>query len=86
MENQHKTSVAVDIYGQTYKMVGTESSSHMRQVASVVDDRMREISAKNPHLDITKMAVLTAVNSVNDYIKVKEQVEQLEKELNKLKG
>lgn len=86
MENQQKTSVAVDIYGQTYKMVGTESSSHMRQVASVVDDRMREISSKNPHLDITKMAVLTAVNSVNDYIKIKEQVEELEKELNKLKG
>lgn len=86
MANQQRTRVEVDIYGQTYKMVGTESSSHMRQVASVVDDRMREISTKNPHLDITKIAVLTAVNSANDYIKVKEQVEQLEKELNKLKG
>lgn len=58
----------------------------MRQVASLVDDRMREISSKNPHLDITKMAVLTAVNSVNEYIKAKEQVEQLQNELNKLKG
>lgn len=84
--DKQKTRIAVDIYGQTYKMVGTESSSHMRQVASMVDDKMREISSRNPNLDMTKIAVLTAVNSVHDYLKVKGQVEQLEQELNKLKG
>jgi cell division protein ZapA len=30
--------------------------------------------------------VLTAVNSVHDYLKLKKQVEQMEEELNKLKG
>lgn len=86
MENQQKTRIAVDIYGQTYKMVGTESSGHMRQVATIVDERMREISSRNPHLDITKIAVLTAVNSVHEHLKVKAEVEQLTQELNKLKG
>jgi cell division protein ZapA len=47
---------------------------------------MREISAHNPYLDSTKIAVLTAVNSVHDYLKLKTQVEQMEEELNKLKG
>ncbi|MFC4409840.1 cell division protein ZapA [Chungangia koreensis] len=86
MADQHKTRISVDIYGQTYKMVGTETSGHMRLVASVVDDKMREINAHNPSLDSTKLAVLTAVNTVHDYLKLKETVEQLEEELRKLKG
>ena len=81
-----KTRIAVDIYGQTYKMVGTETSGHMRQVASLVDDKMRVVGSHNPNLDSTKIAVLAAVNSVHEYLKLKEQVEQLEDQLKKLKG
>lgn len=84
--DEQKTRIAVDIYGQTYTIVGTEPSSHVRLVASIVDDRMREISSRNPYLDSAKIAVLTAVNCVHDYVKLKEQVEQMEEELNKLKG
>ncbi|WP_210468712.1 cell division protein ZapA [Sporosarcina sp. 6E9] len=86
MADKEKTRIAVDIYGQTYKMVGKETSIHMRQVASIVDDKMREISSHNPTLDSTKIAVLAAVNSVHDYLKLKEQVEQMEIQLKKLKG
>ncbi|QTD41494.1 cell division protein ZapA [Sporosarcina sp. Te-1] len=86
MEDEQKTRVAVDIFGQTYTIVGNESSSHVRLVASMVDDKMREISARNPYLDSAKIAVLTAVNSVNDYLLLKEKIERLEEELNKLKG
>ena len=80
---KHKTTVA--IYGQAYVIMGTESPSHVRLVASLVDDKMREISYKNPTLDVNKLAVLTAVNAVNDYIKLKEQFEQLQAELQKEK-
>ena len=86
MTDEQKTRIAVDIYGQTYKMVGTETSSHMRLVASMVDDKMREISKHNPALDSAKIAVLTAVNTIHDYLKLKERVEQMEEELKKLKG
>ncbi|GKV54518.1 cell division protein ZapA [Sporosarcina sp. NCCP-2222] len=86
MEDEQKTRVSVDIFGQTYTIVGDESSSHVRLVASMVDDKMREISARNPYLDSAKIAVLTAVNSVHDYLLLKEKIERLEEELNKLKG
>ncbi|WP_342510863.1 cell division protein ZapA [Sporosarcina sp. FSL K6-1522] len=86
MADEQKTRIAVDIYGQTYTIVGTETSSHVRLVASIVDDKMREISVRNPYLDSSKIAVLTAVNTVHDYLKLKEQVEQMEQELKKLKG
>lgn len=85
LSEQQKTRISVDIYGQNYKMVGTESSGHMRLVASMVDDKMREIHSHNSHLDIAKLAVLTAVNAVHDYIKLKEQLELLEEELKRLK-
>jgi cell division protein ZapA len=65
--------------------MGTESPSHVRLVASLVDDKMREISYRNPTLDVNKLAVLTAVNAVNDYIKLKEQLERLQAELQKEK-
>ncbi|ULT55900.1 cell division protein ZapA [Neobacillus drentensis] len=80
---KHKTTVA--IYGQQYVIMGTESPSHVRLVASLVDDKMREISYKNPTLDVNKLAVLTAVNAVNDYIKIKDQLERLQAELQKEK-
>ncbi|MGG0667401.1 cell division protein ZapA [Sporosarcina koreensis] len=86
MADDQKTRVAVDIYGQTYTIVGSETSNHVRLVASMVDERMREISSRNPYLDSSKIAVLTAVNSVHDYLKLKERIELLEEELNKLKG
>lgn len=85
LSEQHKTRISVDIYGQNYTMVGTETSGHMRLVASMVDDKMREIHSHNSQLDIAKLGVLTAVNAVNDYIKVKEQLELLEEEVKKLK-
>jgi cell division protein ZapA len=81
LSQQQKNKVTVDIYGQQYSIVGYESTSHIRTVASIVDEKMREISAKNPTLDISKLAVLTAVNAVHEYLKLKEQYEILEEEV-----
>ena len=85
MTEQQKNKISVEIYGQTYKIVGTESMGHMRLVASIVDDKMREISVHNPTLDNAKLAVLTAVNTVHELLKLREQVEALEEQLKKLK-
>lgn len=83
---RQKNRIDVTIYGTTYKLVGTESTGHLRLVASIVDDKMREIKAANPTFDIGKLAVLTAANTVHEMLKLKEQVEALEEELKRLKG
>ena len=75
-----KNRVNVEIYGQQYTIVGDESTSHVRQVAHSVDDKMREIGQKNPSLDTTKLAVLTAVNAMHEYYKLLEKLEVLELE------
>ncbi|MCA1318689.1 cell division protein ZapA [Bacillus haimaensis] len=81
--SEQKTRTTVDIYGQQYSIVGTESISHIRLVASIVDEKMREINGKNSNLDISKLAVLTAVNVVHDYIKLKDAYDTLENEMKK---
>lgn len=86
MAEQEKNRIEVEIYGHTYRLVGTESIGHLRLVASIVDDKMREIKSHNQTLDTTQLAVLTAVNSVHELLKLKEEIEQLEEELKKLKG
>ncbi|TCN24492.1 cell division protein ZapA [Mesobacillus foraminis] len=85
LSDTKKIRTTVDIYGQQYTIVGTESTSHIRLIASMVDDKMREISSMNPSLDINKLAVLTAVNAVNDYLKIKDRAEKLEAEIQRIK-
>jgi cell division protein ZapA len=85
LSNPGKNKITVDIYGQQYIILGSESPSHIRHVASLVDDKMREIGLKNPSLDVNKLAVLTAVNAVNDYIKIKEQLDKLQEEVKREK-
>ncbi|ALC89736.1 cell division protein ZapA [Bacillus sp. FJAT-18017] len=86
MSNVNKNRTTVDIFGQQYVIIGPESSSHVRLVASLVDDKMREISSKNPSLDVNKLAVLTAVNAVNDFIKIRDELEKLKSETGRDKG
>jgi cell division protein ZapA len=85
LSDDKRNKTTVDIYGQPYTIVGTESASHMRLVASMVDEKMREIRMKNPHLDTSKLAVLTAVNTIHEYIKLKDELDQLQLELKREK-
>ncbi|MGE7182622.1 cell division protein ZapA [Peribacillus sp. NPDC006672] len=85
MSDDKRNKTTVDIYGQPYTIVGTESASHMRLVASMVDEKMREIRMKNPYLDTSKLAVLTAVNAIHEYIKLKDELDQLQLELKREK-
>jgi cell division protein ZapA len=85
LSEQQKNRTTVDIYGQQYTIVGTESTSQIRFVCSKVDDKMREINSMNPSLDTSRLAVLTAVNAVNDYLKLQEKFEELEREIKRLK-
>ena len=83
MSEERKNRTTVEIYGQPYIIIGTESTEHIKKVANTVDEKMREIRNKNTLLDTNQLAVLTAVNAVNEYIKLKEKLEKIEHELYK---
>lgn len=72
MTQDDKKRVTVEIYNRNYTIVGNEDPSQVRLVASQVDQKIREIHGANQQLTTTELAVLTAVNTMNDYMKLKE--------------
>ncbi|WP_153464727.1 cell division protein ZapA [Sediminibacillus terrae] len=77
MSQSDKTRTTVEIHNRSYTIVGDEAAHHVRMVASLVDQQMREIQETNRSLDTTRLAVLTAVNTMNDYLKLKEEYTEL---------
>ncbi|WP_245308254.1 cell division protein ZapA [Halalkalibacter urbisdiaboli] len=77
-DKEQKKRTTVSIYGQQYTVVGTEPPQHVKEVAQYVDQKMREIKKRNPYLDTTRLAVLTAVNVVDEYMKMLKEQNKVE--------
>lgn len=74
MTEEKRERVTVEINNKPYTVVGDEeSASHVRLVADLVDKKMKELQNSNRHLDTANLAVLTALNTMNDYLKLKEE-------------
>ncbi len=75
-----KNKVIVRILGQEYTIRSDESREFVQQVANLIDDKMRAIYDRNKKFSTTWIAVLTALNVGDDYLKLeKEKVELLER-------
>lgn len=83
MTQDDKTRITVEIHNKSYTVVGTEKPHHVRLVANLVDQKMSDIQGMNQQLTTTELAVLTAVNTMNDYMKLKEDYATLLGSLNK---
>lgn len=77
MAYNDKERITVEIHNKSYTIIGEEPAAHVRMVASLVDQKMNEIQEQNTRLDTTRLAVLTAVNTMNDYLKLKEDYAKL---------
>ncbi len=82
MDGSDKSRITVEIHHKKYTIVGQESSEHIKMVASLVDQKMDEIQYAKPSLDTSQLAVLTALNTMNDYLKLKQEHNEL---LNRIK-
>ena len=65
------------IYGQDYQIKGKASVEHLRMVAMLVDHKMNEIGEVNPRLDLNRVAVLAAVSGADEYLKLRQEYEEL---------
>ncbi|MGB7998830.1 MAG: cell division protein ZapA [Anaerobacillus sp.] len=82
MTDSHgKMRTTVEIYGEQYTIVGDKNHQHIREVSRLVDEKMNEIKGLNPYLDTKRLAVLTAVNIVNEYVMIKKELEEVKKKL-----
>jgi len=77
MSDKEKIKTTVNIHKKSYTIVGIESRDHIEHIAELVDGKMKEIYDANRNLDVSRLAVLTAINTMNDYVKLKEEYDEL---------
>jgi cell division protein ZapA len=57
--------VTVEIYDQTYHLSG-QDADHIRELAALVDARMRSVAAQGRTVDSLRVAVLAALNLADE--------------------
>lgn len=89
MSREDKTRVSVMIYGTEYKLMGRASKSpaYLQMIAAQVNEQMHKIAENAPHLDMPRIAVLTAVNITDEMNQLNENLQQSrEDELKELRA
>jgi cell division protein ZapA len=66
MAGTSTSTVAVDIFGATYHVRGEDDSSHLQQLAALVDHKMREVAGRSSSVDRAKVAILAALNIADE--------------------
>jgi cell division protein ZapA len=73
----------IEIYDQVYNVNSGQSEQYLRQLASYVDSKMREVAEATEIADSLKVAVLAALNIADEMFSVRERQEQIEGPLRK---
>lgn len=86
-----KNRVTVDVAGQEYTLISDEEPAYVRQVASIVDEEIRQIT-DNAHLSLSHAAILACIKLADRSQKAEEgsdhlrgQVKSCLDEIHKLK-
>jgi cell division protein ZapA len=69
-------AVVVDIYDQIYQLRGV-NPEHIERLASVVDAKMRAVSAHGATVDSLRVAVLAALNLADELVTLRGKYEAL---------
>lgn len=77
--NSVKNKVNVRIGGNDYTIMGVECEEHIQRVAMYIDKKMTEIYRFNNRLSTSMVAVLTAVNIGDEFIRTKSENEDMKK-------
>lgn len=67
------STVKIRICGNDYLIKGNESEEYVQKIGLFVDKKMSSIMRESPSLSISMAAVLTAVNTADDYFKERDQ-------------
>lgn len=59
-------TVRVNIFDQAYSLRSPKGEEHIRRIAEVVDERMRQISAHTTTFELSRIAVLAALNIADE--------------------
>lgn len=71
-----KNKVTVKICGEEYVIKGETDAEHIEHVASIVHQKMMQISMANPRLPRTRAAVLVALNLADELVRLQADYKQ----------
>jgi cell division protein ZapA len=69
-------SIEVTIFNQTYILRSPSGDQHVRRIASLVDERMRQIASSITTHDVSKIAILAALNIADEMQNIKDRYAQ----------
>ncbi len=81
---QFKNKVNVSINDQLFTIVGKDNPEHIRYVAHLVDDKIKELGIKQQVSDTSRKAILTAVNIMHEKVLLEEENRRLKQQIHKL--
>ena len=67
------SEVRVQIFGSEYRIASDKDPEHIREVASYIDQKMREVASALALRTRSTVAVLTAVNLADELFKIEEE-------------
>ncbi len=67
-----KDKIVIKIFGREYEVTSEDDPLHVYSLASLVDQKMKEISNITNIVDTNKVAVLAALNIADELFKLKE--------------
>lgn len=54
-------SIEVELFGEVFTVISDEPEERVLEASMVVDDLMKEYAAQVPHVEVRKLALLTAL-------------------------
>lgn len=74
--NGKDEAIRVNIFDQIYSLRSPKGVEHIRRIASVVDERMRQISQHTTTFELSRIAVLAALNIADELQDLKSRQEE----------
>ncbi len=69
--------VAVEIFGETYRLKTDNNPQELKDVARLVDEKMKEIAQKTRTFSGNRIGVLAALEFADEYYQLKKDYDEL---------
>jgi len=66
-----RPTTEVEIFGSVYTVRGVDDGEHLRELAAIVDRKMREIAGQVATVDSAKIAILAALNLADELVQTR---------------
>ena len=70
--NTSMKSIDVEMFGEHFTVISDEPEDRVIEASMVVDDLMKEYAAKAPHVEVRKLALLTALQVASKLVAAEE--------------